>query len=107
MNGSPLAGTAEDLVPIKWEDFKDDVDNERGLFKILSLYVDDKLKRRDGKSFREHLEAKESRRFEAGSFWQCCCSMRRRCPGGDFAWSPERRSRPGARRYSVWVSKGD
>jgi len=62
----PLAGTAEDLVPVKWEDFKDDVDNERRLFKILSLYVDDKLKRRDGKSFREYLEAKESRRFEAG-----------------------------------------
>lgn len=62
----PLAGTAEDLVPIKWEDFKDDADNERGLFKILSLYVDDKLKRRDGKSFDEYFKAKESRRFEAG-----------------------------------------
>ena len=61
-----LTGTTDDLVPIKWEDFKDDVDNERGLFKILSLYVDDKLKRRDGKSFREYFEAKESRRFEAG-----------------------------------------
>jgi hypothetical protein len=62
----PLAGTADDLKPIKWEEFKDDADNERGLFKILALYVDDKLKGRDRKSFREYLEAKESRRFEAG-----------------------------------------
>jgi hypothetical protein len=62
----PLAGTGDDLTPIKWEEFKDDADNERGLFKILALYVDDKLKRRDRKSFREYLEAEESRRFEAG-----------------------------------------
>jgi hypothetical protein len=57
-------GNAND--PITWEDFKDDADNERGLFKILVLYVDDKLKDRDKKSFREYLEAKESPRFAAG-----------------------------------------
>jgi len=62
----PLAGTAEDMKPITWEDFEDDADNERGLFKILALYVDDKLKRRDRKSFRGYLEAEECRRFEAG-----------------------------------------
>ena len=62
----PLTGTADDLTPITWKEFEDDADNERGLFKILALYVDDKLKRRDRKSFREYLEAEESRRFEAG-----------------------------------------
>lgn len=62
----PLVGNADDLVPITWSQFRDDVDNERGLFKILALYVDDKLKRRDRKSFREYLDADESPRFEAG-----------------------------------------
>jgi hypothetical protein len=62
----PLAGNADDLVPITWSQFKDDADNERGLFKILALYVDDKLKGRDGKSLREYLETRESHRFEAG-----------------------------------------
>jgi hypothetical protein len=61
-----LAGTAEDLVPITWAELKDDADHERGLFKILALYVDDKLKHRDRKSLREYLEIKESPRFEAG-----------------------------------------
>jgi hypothetical protein len=60
------AGTADGSAAITWEEFKKDADHERGLFKILALYVDDKLKGRDGKSFREYLEAKESRRFEAG-----------------------------------------
>ncbi len=62
----PLTGTAEDLVPITWTELQDDADNERGLFKVLALYVDDKLKGRDGKSLREYLEADESPRFEAG-----------------------------------------
>jgi hypothetical protein len=62
----PLAGNADDLVPITWEELKDDADHERGLFKILALYVDDKLNHRDGKSFREYLKTDESPRFEAG-----------------------------------------
>lgn len=62
----PLTGTADDLKPIEWADLKDDADHERGLFKILALYVDDKLKHRDRKSLREYLETKESPRFEAG-----------------------------------------
>lgn len=62
----PLAGTADDLVPITWSDLKDDADTERGLFKILALYVDDKLKGREGRTLREYLETDESRRFEAG-----------------------------------------
>jgi hypothetical protein len=62
----PVADNAQDLVPITWSELKDDADNERGLFKILALYVDDKLKQRDRKSFREYLEADESPRFEAG-----------------------------------------
>jgi hypothetical protein len=49
-----------------WEQFKDDADNERGLFKILVLYANDKVKKREGKSLREYLEAEESRKFEAG-----------------------------------------
>jgi hypothetical protein len=62
----PLAGNAADMVPITWSELKDDADNERGLFKILALYVDDKLKHRDSRSFREYLDADETRRFEAG-----------------------------------------
>lgn len=62
----PSTGTAADRKPITWEELRDDADNERGLFKILALYVDDQLKRRERRSFREYLEARESRRFEAG-----------------------------------------
>jgi hypothetical protein len=62
----PPIGNADDPVPITWSQLEDDADNERGLFKILALYVDDKLKRRDERSFREYLEADESPRFEAG-----------------------------------------
>jgi hypothetical protein len=62
----PLAGTAEDFVPITWSQLKDDADNERGLFKILALYIDDQLKHRDRKSLQEYLKADESQRFEAG-----------------------------------------
>lgn len=61
-----LAGNANDSVPITWDELKDDAENERGLFKVLALYVDDKLKRRDRRSLKEYLEADESRRFEAG-----------------------------------------
>jgi hypothetical protein len=53
-------------IPITWAELKDDADNERGLFKILALYVDDTLKNRDRRTLREYLEADESRRFEAG-----------------------------------------
>ena len=62
----PLSGNAADLVPITWSDFQDDVEHERGLFKVLALYVDDKLRGRHGRGLREYLEADESRRFEAG-----------------------------------------
>ncbi len=62
----PLSGTVDDQVPISWEQLQDDADNERGLFKILALYVEDKLKGRDRKTLREYLETDESRRFEAG-----------------------------------------
>jgi hypothetical protein len=61
-----LAGNAEDFVPITWSELKDDADNERGLFKILALYIDDQLKKRDRRSLQEYLKADESRRFEAG-----------------------------------------
>jgi len=45
---------------------KDDADNERGLFKIVVLYVDDKIKGCQRRSLRDYIEADESRRFEAG-----------------------------------------
>ena len=61
-----LRGDAGDLVPIEWDDFKSDVEHERGLFKILALYVDDVLKLREGRSIREYLEADESPAFEGG-----------------------------------------
>ena len=69
-------GNADDVVPITWSQLKDDADNERGLFKILALYVDDKLKRREGKSLKEYLEADESPRFEAGLDLATLCLMR-------------------------------
>ena len=62
----PATGTAEDLVPISWDRLKDDADHERGLFKILVLYVEDKLRGRGPRTLREYVEAKESRRFETG-----------------------------------------
>jgi hypothetical protein len=43
----------------------DDADHERGLFKILALWVSDKLKGEKGKSFREYFEAEETPNFEA------------------------------------------
>jgi len=62
----PLSGTAEDHVPITWAQFRDDVEHERGLFKVVALYVADKVKGRETKTLREYFDAKESRRFEAG-----------------------------------------
>jgi hypothetical protein len=62
----PLSGTSDDRVPITWDEFKDDVEHERGLFKVVALYVADKVKGREGKTLREYLDAEESPRFEAG-----------------------------------------
>jgi len=62
----PLAGNAEDHIPISWSELQDDADNERGLFKIMVLYVDDNIKGRHRRPLREYLEADESRHFEAG-----------------------------------------
>lgn len=33
---------------------------------MLALFLNDKIRRREGKSFKEYLEADESRHFEAG-----------------------------------------
>lgn len=63
---SSLARTSKHGKAITWEQFKDDAENERGLFKIVALYVVDKVNARKGKSLREYLDAEESRRFEAG-----------------------------------------
>jgi hypothetical protein len=49
-----------------WEDFKADVEHERGLFKILALWVDDKWNGNETKTLRAYLETPESRRFETG-----------------------------------------
>lgn len=61
-----LSGTHEDNIPITWDEFKHDVEHERGLFKVVALYVADKVKGREGKTLDQYLDAKESREFEAG-----------------------------------------
>lgn len=48
-----------------FRELKDEAEHERGLFKVLALWVGDKLKREEGRSFNEYFEAKESPRFEA------------------------------------------
>jgi hypothetical protein len=62
----PLSGTSHDSCPITWDQFKDDVEHERGLFKVVALYVADKIQGREGRTLREYFAAGESRRFEAG-----------------------------------------
>lgn len=58
--------TQQDGEPITWEDFMFDAEHERGLFKFLALYISDRVRKRNGKSFHDYLEAKESRNFETG-----------------------------------------
>jgi hypothetical protein len=62
----PLTGTVEDQVPVSWSKFKDDAEHERGLFKILALYVMDKFNKRETRTLKDYLETPESKRFEAG-----------------------------------------
>src|ERR1700688_2048384 len=50
-------------VEKNWDQLKGDADRERGLFKIVALYVVDKFDKREPKTLREYLDAKESRRF--------------------------------------------
>jgi hypothetical protein len=50
---------------IPWQAFKSDVEHERGLFKVLALWVSDQVDEKD-RSLKEYLDAKESKRFEAG-----------------------------------------
>lgn len=57
---------ADPTAPIDWDDFKRDVETERGLFKVAILYAQDRINWRETKTFREYLDAKESRKFEAG-----------------------------------------
>lgn len=58
--------TPNDGEPISWNEFMDDAEHERGLFKWLALYVTDKVQSRETKSMREYLDSAESRKFEAG-----------------------------------------
>src|SRR5262249_20946813 len=62
----PLAGNADDLVPITWDQLKDDADLERGLVENLTLYAVYNIKRRDTSSLGAYLDADESGSFEAG-----------------------------------------
>ena len=62
----PFASTKDDQTPTEWKDFTHDVDHERGLFKVLVLYIDDKLKGKQKRSLVDYTEADESRRLEAG-----------------------------------------
>lgn len=52
--------------PLTWDQFKDDIEHERGLFKALALYLADQVSGRERKTLREYLDTGESRRFEAG-----------------------------------------
>lgn len=52
--------------PVSWRKFQTDVETERGLFKVIALYLDDRLARRGTRSLKEYLDVEESRRFEAG-----------------------------------------
>ena len=61
-----LTGSPEDGVPVSWSEFKDDAEHERGLFKILALYVVDKFNRMERRTLKAYLEAPESKPFEAG-----------------------------------------
>lgn len=56
------------VIPLEstWDEFQSDVETERGLFKVIALYADGKLRQREGRTLHEYLEAKGSRRFEAG-----------------------------------------
>ncbi len=58
--------TAQHGAPVSWDTFMSDAEHERGLFKVLALYANDRVRKRNGKSFRDYLEAEESRKFEAG-----------------------------------------
>jgi len=58
--------TPQDPESSTWDEFRDDVEHERGLFKVLALYVNDRINAREKKSIREYLESKETRKFEAG-----------------------------------------
>jgi hypothetical protein len=55
-----------DGVQLSWDEFIDEAENERGLFKFLALYVSDRIQSRQRKSIREYLQSEESRKFEAG-----------------------------------------
>jgi hypothetical protein len=62
----PLTATPANAVPVSWRDFKDDVEHERGLFKILALYVVDKFNKKETRTLKSYLEVEESRSLEAG-----------------------------------------
>lgn len=62
----PPTGTPEDQVPVSWTAFKQEVEHERGLFKILALYVVDKFNKKETKALKAYFEAPESAKFELG-----------------------------------------
>lgn len=59
----PDAGNQE---VISWEDFISDVDTERGLFKVIALYVKDKLKGNEIQTIAKYYNAKESETLSRG-----------------------------------------
>jgi len=71
----PLSGTSDDKTPITWEQFKGDVEHERGLFKVVALYVADKVKGREGKTLREYFDAKEVSPVRGWTGSWCCSPM--------------------------------
>jgi hypothetical protein len=53
-------------LPISWDNLQSDADEERSLFKMLALYVDDKFNEKHTKTMREYIAADESAGLEAG-----------------------------------------
>ncbi|MFQ5745032.1 MAG: hypothetical protein ACE5HV_15805 [Acidobacteriota bacterium] len=51
---------------LTWEAFTDDVDSERGLFKVTALYLKDVLGRRERQSIAEYYRAEESEALKRG-----------------------------------------
>lgn len=62
----PWNGWSRDGHTVSWRQFKDEVQHERGLFKVIALYASDRLKGHYGRPLDEYLAAQESRRFEGG-----------------------------------------
>ncbi len=51
--------------PATWESFLWEADHERGVYKVLTLWIQDKWKGRESRSIKEYLAQEETPRFDA------------------------------------------